>query len=185
MALEVMNAAQTKMEKSEQALRRELAHIRAGRANASLLDRIQVEYYGVPTPLNQVAQITIPEARVLMVKPFDKSSLQDIERAILESDLGINPTNDGDVIRLVIPQLTEERRHELAKEVKKIAEQGKVSIRHIRRDLMTALKKMEKDNEITEDDLRGYEKEAQDLTDKSIKNMDAIAAEKEKELLEI
>lgn len=185
MAKQIMATAKEKMEKSEQALRRELAHIRAGRANASLLDRIQVEYYGVPTPVNQVAQITIPEARVLMITPFDKSVLQDIERALLESDLGINPTNDGNVIRLVIPQLTEERRRELAKEVKKIAEQGKVSVRHIRRDAMSDLKKLHKNNEITEDDLRGYEKDVQDLTDASIKHMDEIAAEKEKELLEI
>ncbi|CAM3938955.1 ribosome recycling factor [Catellicoccus marimammalium] len=185
MALEVIQQAQEKMEKSEQALRRELSQIRAGRANASLLDRVQVEYYGVPTPVNQMAQISIPEARVIMITPFDKTTLKDIERGILESDLGINPTNDGNVIRLVIPQLTEERRKELAKEVKKIAEQGKVSIRHIRRDVMNALKKMEKASEITEDDLRGYEKDVQELTDKSIKDMDAIAAEKEQELLEI
>lgn len=185
MALEIITTAKEKMQKSEQALRRELAHIRAGRANASLLDRIQVEYYGVPTPVNQMAQISIPEARVLMITPFDKTTLKDIERAILESDLGINPTNDGNVIRLVIPQLTEERRKELAKEVKKIAEQGKVSVRHIRRDVMNALKKMEKDSEITEDELRSYEKDVQNLTDASIKEMDAIAAEKEKELLEM
>lgn len=185
MALEVIQQAQEKMEKSEQALRRELSQIRAGRANANLLDRVQVEYYGVPTPVNQMAQISIPEARVIMITPFDKTTLKDIERGILESDLGINPTNDGNVIRLVIPQLTEERRKELAKEVKKIAEQGKVSIRHIRRDVINALKKMEKASEITEDDLRGYEKDVQELTDKSIKDMDAIAAEKEQELLEI
>ena len=185
MALEVIQQAQEKMEKSEQALRRELSQIRAGRANASLLDRVQVEYYGVPTPVNQMAQSSIPEARVIMITPFDKTTLKDIERGILESDLGINPTNDGNVIRLVIPQLTEERRKELAKEVKKIAEQGKVSIRHIRRDVMNALKKMEKASEITEDDLRGYEKDVQELTDKSIKDMDAIDAEKEQELLEI
>ena len=185
MPKQIIATAKEKMEKSEQALRRELAHIRAGRANASLLDRVQVEYYGVPTPVNQVAQITIPEARVLMITPFDKSSLQDIERALLESDLGINPTNDGNVIRLVIPQLTEERRRELAKEVKKIAEQGKVSVRHIRRDAMTDLKKLQKNNEITEDELRSFEKDVQDVTDASIKNMDDIAAEKEKELLEV
>lgn len=185
MPKQIIATAKEKMEKSEQALRRELAHIRAGRANASLLDRVQVEYYGVPTPVNQVAQITIPEARVLMITPFDKSSLQDIERALLESDLGINPTNDGNVIRLVIPQLTEERRRELAKEVKKVAEQAKVSVRHIRRDAMTDLKKLQKNNEITEDELRGFEKDVQNVTDASIKNMDNIAAEKEKELLEV
>lgn len=185
MAIEAIEIAKEKMEKSEQALRRELSHIRAGRANASLLDRVQIEYYGVPTPINQVAQITTPEARVLMITPFDKTTLKDIEHALLASDLGINPMNDGTVIRLVFPQLTEERRKELAKEVKKIAEQGKVSIRHIRRDTMSALKKLEKDNEITEDDLRGLEKDVQDLTDQSIKNMENIAAEKEQELLEV
>ena len=181
----IINNAKEKMQKSEQSLRRQLGQIRAGRANASLLDRVQVEYYGVPTPLNQVAQISIPEARVLMVTPFDKSSLNDIEHALLEADLGINPTNDGNVIRLVIPQLTEERRKELAKEVKKEAEQGKISIRNIRRDALDALKKMQKDNEITEDELRGYEKDVQKLTDDSVKEIDAIAAEKEEEILSV
>lgn len=185
MAIEVIETAKEKMNKSEQALRRELSHIRAGRANASLLDCIQVEYYGAPTPINQLAQITVPEARVLMITPFDKSMLKEIEHALLASDLGINPMNDGTVIRLVFPQLTEERRKELAKEVKKVAEQGKVSIRHIRRDTMNALKKMQKDSEITEDELRGYEKDVQKLTDDSIKNMEVIAADKEKELLEV
>lgn len=181
----IINNAKEKMQKSEQSLRRQLGQIRAGRANASLLDRVQVEYYGVPTPLNQVAQISIPEARVLMVTPFDKTILNDIEHALLEADLGINPTNDGNVIRLVIPQLTEERRKELAKEVKKEAEQAKVSVRNIRRDAMDALKKMQKNNEITEDDLRGYEKDVQDLTDKSVKEIDGITSEKEEEILTV
>lgn len=185
MAIEAIETAKEKMKKSEQSLQRNLGQIRAGRANASLLDRVTVEYYGVPTPVNQVAQITIPEARVLMITPFDKNTLGDIEHALLESDLGINPTNDGNVIRLVIPQLTEERRRELAKEVKKEAEGAKVSVRNIRRDAMDAVKKMQKNNEITEDELRQYEDDIQKLTDASVKEIDAIAAEKEKELLEV
>lgn len=185
MAIEAIETAKEKMKKSEQSLQRNLGQIRAGRANASLLDRVTVEYYGVPTPVNQVAQITIPEARVLMITPFDKNTLGDIEHALLESDLGINPTNDGNVIRLVIPQLTEERRRELAKEVKKEAEGAKVSVRNIRRDAMDAVKKMQKNNEITEDELRQYEDDIQKLTDASVKEIDVIAAEKEKELLEV
>lgn len=140
---------------------------------------------GVPTPLNQMASITIPEARVLMITPFDKSMVQEVEKALLASDLGITPTSDGNVIRLVIPQLTEERRKELAKEVKKEAEQAKVAIRNIRRDAIDEYKKQQKNSEITEDDLRSAEKDIQDLTDKSIKELDKIASDKEKELLEV
>lgn len=185
MSQELVNATKEKMTKTEDALRRELGSIRAGRANASILDRIQVDYYGAPTPLNQLASITIPEARVLMVSPFDKSALQDIERALMQSDIGISPTNDGNVIRLVIPMLTEERRKELAKQVKKEGENSKVIVRNIRRDLMDDLKKAEKNKEMTEDDLRNYEAEAQKITDASIKNLDAIVAEKEKEILDV
>ena len=150
---------------------REFAAIRAGRANASLLDRIQVEYYGAMTPLNQLASITVPEARVLLISPFDKSSLKDIEHAINASDLGINPANDGSVIRLVIPALTEETRKELAKEVKKVGENAKVAIRNIRRDAMDELKVLEKD--------------IQKATDEAVKHIDAMTANKEKELLEV
>ncbi|OUZ18875.1 ribosome recycling factor [Enterococcus cecorum] len=181
----IFNEAKDKMHKAAENLQRNLGQIRAGRANASLLDRVQVTYYGVPTPLNQMASITIPEARVLMITPFDKSMVQEVEKALLASDLGITPTSDGNVIRLVIPQLTEERRKELAKEVKKEAEQAKVAIRNIRRDAIDEYKKQQKNSEITEDDLRSAEKYIQDLTDKSIKELDKIASDKEKELLEV
>lgn len=139
-----MTEAKEKMKKAAQNLQRELGQIRAGRANASLLDRITVNYYGAPTPLNQMASIQIPEARVLMITPFDKSILQDVEKAIMASDIGISPTNDGNVIRLVIPQLTEERRKELAKDVKKEAENAKIAIRNIRRDAIDEYKKQQK-----------------------------------------
>ena len=180
-----MTEAKEKMKKAAQTLQRELGQIRAGRANASLLDRITVNYYGAPTPLNQMASIQIPEARVLMITPFDKSILQDVEKAIMASDIGISPTNDGNVIRLVIPQLTEERRKELAKDVKKEAENAKIAIRNIRRDAIDEYKKQQKNGDITEDDLRGLEKDVQTLTDNSIKEVDKIAADKEKELLEV
>ena len=185
MADAIFNEAKDKMHKAAENLQRNLGQIRAGRANASLLDRVQVTYYGVPTPLNQMASLTIPEARVLMITPFDKSMVQEVEKALLASDLGITPTSDGNVIRLVIPQLTEERRKELAKEVKKEAEQAKVAIRNIRRDAIDEYKKQQKNSEITEDDLRSAEKDIQDLTDKSIKELDKIASDKEKELLEV
>lgn len=185
MADTIMANAKEKMVKTEQALLRELGQIRAGRANASLLDRVMVEYYGVPTPVNQLASITIPEARVLMITPFDKNSIEDVEKAIMMSDIGISPTNDGNVIRLVIPQLTEERRKELAKDVKKEAENAKVSVRNIRRDAIDDYKKQQKNGDITEDDLRGLEKEVQELTDASVKEIDRIVSDKETELLEV
>lgn len=180
-----MTEAKAKMQKAAQNLQRELGQIRAGRANASLLDRITVNYYGAPTPLNQMASIQIPEARVLMITPFDKSILQDVEKAIMASDIGISPTNDGNVIRLIIPQLTEERRKELAKDVKKEAENAKIAVRNIRRDAIDEYKKQQKNGDITEDDLRGLEKEVQKLTDESIKEVDKIASDKEQELLEV
>jgi ribosome recycling factor len=185
MTEQAINVAKEKMKKAEESLQRELGQIRAGRANASLLDRIQVEYYGALTPVNQLASINIPEARVLMVTPFDKSSIGDIEKAIQASDIGISPTNDGNVIRLVIPQLTEERRKELAKEVKKEAENSKVAVRNVRRDAMDELKKQQKNGDLTEDELRNLEKEVQKVTDESIKNIDAITAKKEQELLDV
>lgn len=185
MADVVMNEAKDKMKKAQEALQRQLGQIRAGRANASLLDRITVDYYGVPTPVNQMASITIPEARVLMVTPFDKNMISDVEKAIMASDIGLNPANDGNVIRLVIPQLTEERRKELAKEVKKESEGAKVAVRNIRRDAMDDYKKQQKNGDLTEDDLRDLEKDIQALTDDNIKALDQIVAEKEKELLEV
>ncbi|MDT2814440.1 ribosome recycling factor [Vagococcus carniphilus] len=182
---EVLNDAKQKMTKSEESLQRELGQIRAGRANASLLDRITVDYYGAQTPLNQIAGISIPEARILMITPFDKTALENIEKALMASDIGISPTNDGSVIRLVIPQLTEERRKELAKEVSKYGENAKVAIRNIRRDALDELKKLEKSKDITEDELHTLEKDVQNITDGSTKNIDTIVAQKEEELLEV
>ncbi|EMB95912.1 ribosome recycling factor [Streptococcus mutans] len=185
MANAIVEKAKERFEQSHQSLAREFGSIRAGRANASLLDRIEVEYYGVPTPLNQLASITVPEARVLLVSPFDKSSLKDIEHAINASDIGINPANDGSVIRLVIPALTEETRKELAKEVKKVGENAKVAIRNIRRDAMDEAKKQEKIKEITEDELKSLEKDIQKVTDEAVKHIDSMTTNKEKELLEV
>lgn len=185
MANEIVTTAQERMQHSLASLQRDLGHLRAGRANASLLDRVQVVYYGAPTPLNQLASITIPEARVLMVTPFDKSILKDIEKSLYESDLGITPANDGSVIRLVIPMLTEERRRELVKEMGKYIESAKVAIRNIRRDAMDTAKKSEKAKEITEDDLKDLENEIQKVTDDAVKEADRLASVKEKELLDI
>ncbi len=185
MSKEILQSSKEKMEKAEQALVRTLGQIRAGRANASILDRVQVEYYGAPTPLNQMASISIPEARMLLITPFDKNIIGDIEKALLKSDLGLTPNNDGSVLRLTIPQLTEERRLELAKEVKKEAEEAKVAVRNVRRDANDELKKIEKAGDITEDDLRGYTDDVQKLTDASIKNIDEIAKNKEAEILEV
>lgn len=184
MSEQLLKDTKERMTKTEQSLQRDLGAIRAGRANPSLLDRIQVEYYGIPTPLNQLAQINVPEPRVLMITPFDKSSIKDVERAIMQSDIGISPSTDGNVIRLVVPQLTTERRKELAKQVGKEAENAKVSVRNIRRDAMDDLKKAEKNGEITLDDQRYFEGEVQKLTDNSVTELDKIAAEKEKELVE-
>lgn len=185
MANEVITQLNEKNQKRLEALARAFGQIRAGRANASLLDRIQVTYYGVPTPLNQIASITIPEARILLVTPFDKTAIKDIEHAISASDLGITPASDGNVIRLVIPQLTEERRKELTKDVRKEAEEAKVSVRNNRRDVLDAAKKQQKASEITEDDLRVLEKEVQEATDQTIKSIDELTDEKGKELLEV
>ncbi|MGA9228066.1 MAG: ribosome recycling factor [Mesobacillus sp.] len=177
--------AKERMTKAIQAYTRELASIRAGRASASLLDRIQVDYYGAPTPVNQLAGISVPEARLLVIQPYDKTILGEIEKAILKSDLGLNPSNDGSIIRLAIPQLTEERRKDLAKLVKKEAEDAKIAVRNIRRDGNEDLKKLEKNGEITEDDLRGYSDDIQKMTDEHIAKIDQITKEKEKELLEV
>ena len=185
MANAIVEKAKERMTQSHHSLAREFGGIRAGRANASLLDRITVEYYGVETPLNQIASITIPEARVLLVTPFDKSSLKDIERALNASDLGITPANDGSVIRLVIPALTEETRRDLAKEVKTVGENAKVAIRNIRRDAMDEAKKQEKAKEITEDELKTLEKDIQKATDDAVKHIDDMTANKEKEILEV
>lgn len=185
MANPIIDKAKENMKKSQESLQRDLQGIRAGRANAGLLNRINVDYYGAPTPLNQMAAINVPEARVLMIKPYDKTSLNDIEKAILASDLGLNPANDGDVIRLVIPQLTGERRRELAKEVGKDAENAKIAIRNVRREALEALRKQEKNSEISEDDLHGLEKDLQKVTDEAVKGVDAIAKLKEDEITEV
>jgi ribosome recycling factor len=185
MPKQVIANAKEKMKKAIQAYTRELASIRAGRASASLLDRITVDYYGAPTPVNQLAGISTPEARLLVIQPYDKSILGEIEKAILKSDLGLNPSNDGSIIRIAIPQLTEERRKELAKVVKKESEEAKVAIRNIRRDANDDLKKLEKNGEITEDALRGYADDIQKITDEHISKIDQITKDKEKEIMEV
>lgn len=174
-----------KMDKTLEVLQENFGAIRAGRANARVLDRITVEYYGVETPVGQVGSISSPDARTLVIQPWDGSLLKKIEKAIQTSELGINPQNDGRVIRLVFPQLTEERRRELVKQVKKFGEEGKVAVRNIRRDAMDYIKKLKKDSEITEDDQKKAEKDLQELTDKYIKKVDDACAVKEKELMEI
>ncbi len=173
-----------KMSKSIDSAAADFASVRAGRANAAVLDRITVDYYGTPTPIQQIAAISTPDPRILQISPWDNSALKSIEKAILNSDLGINPQNDGRNIRLNFPQLTEERRKELVKQIRKYAENGKVAIRNIRRDAMDAFKKMEKASEITEDDLKQMEKDLQKLTDESSKKIDELLARKEKELME-
>ena len=174
-----------KMLKTIEHVKADFAAVRAGRANAGVLDRIMVEYYGTPTPLNQVAAIASPDPRTLTIQPWDGTLLRAIEKAIQTSDLGINPQNDGRIIRLAFPQLTEERRKELTKQVHKNGEDGKVAIRNIRREAMDAFKKAEKKSEITEDDLKKLEKDLQDLTDKQCKVLDDLTAKKEKELMAV
>ena len=181
----IFETAQEKMGKSLNSLMNEYATIRAGRATPAVLDRISVDYYGCPTPLQQMAAISVPEPRTLLITPWDKSSLRDIEKAILTSDLGLNPQNDGSALRLNFPPLTEERRRELVKGVYKYAEDAKVAVRSIRRDALDKLKDMKKKSEITEDDLKNAEKKMQDITDKSCKEIDGICSKKEKEIMEI
>lgn len=174
-----------KMNKSIDSAAADFASVRAGRANAAVLDRIVVDYYGTPTPIQQIAAISTPDPRILQISPWDDSALKSIEKAILNSDLGINPQNDGKVIRLTFPQLTEERRKDLTKQVKKMGEDAKVAVRNIRRDAVDTFKAQKKKSEITEDDLKGLEKEIQDATDKYCKEIDAETAKKEKELMEL
>lgn len=174
-----------KMQKTIEVVMSDFAGVRAGRANAGVLDKITVEYYGTETPIHQVASISTPDPRTLVIQPWDGTLLKAVEKALLASDLGINPQNDGKVIRLIFPQLTEERRKELTKQVKKYGEGGKVAIRNIRRDAMEKFKAMKKKSEITEDDLKIIEKDLQKLTDDYIKEVERIADEKEKELMEI
>lgn len=184
MSQQVLRETEQKMNNAEKALTRALGGIRAGRANASLLEGVNVSYYGADTPLNQLAQISVPEARMLMITPYDKNVLEDIEKAINKADLGITPSNDGNVIRLVVPQLTEERRREIAKQVGEEAENAKISVRNIRRDGIDELRKAQKDGDISEDELRRFEQDIQKLTDTAVDNVDTLAAEKEKEIIE-
>jgi ribosome recycling factor len=185
MSSEVIDQLCEKMESSIDALKRELVKIRTGRASLSLLDGISVDAYGSQMPLNQVGTLTIPESRMIAIQPWDPQMLAVIEKAILSSDLGLTPANDGKIIRLTIPQLTEERRLELVKQVKKVAEEFKVAIRNVRREANDALKTMKKDKDISEDDMFRLQDEAQKETDNYIKNIDEIAAGKEKEIMEV
>jgi ribosome recycling factor len=173
------------MDKAVDALRRDLSRVRTGRASVSILDDVRIDYYGTPTPLNQVGTLAVPEPRLITIQPWEKKLIPEIERAIHKADLGINPTSDGIVIRLVFPALTEERRKEMVKQVKKMGEEGKIAVRNARRDANESLKKLLKDKEISEDDEKRGEKEIQELTDDYVARIDKVIADKEKELLEI
>ncbi|MDO4546456.1 MAG: ribosome recycling factor [Clostridia bacterium] len=182
---DLIKTAGEKMDKTIAVFKRELSTLRAGRANPQILDRIQVDYYGTPTPLNQLGNISSPEPRMLVIAPWEAKMIPAIEKEIQKSDLGINPSNDGKVIRLVIPELNEERRRDLCKQVKKQVEAGKVAIRAVRRDTMESLKKMKKDSEITEDDMKLADTELQKVTDAHIKEMDKVGDDKEKEIMSV
>ena len=182
---ELMNLTEEKMSKSVKALEREFASIRAGRATPAVLDKVLVDYYGVPTPIEQMAAVSVVEARSLVIQPWDASTVKTIEKAILASDIGINPLNDGRSIRLNFPPLTEERRKEIVKEISKNAEDTKVQVRNERRDAIDRLKKMKKNSEITEDDLEDGQEKIQKVTDKFIKNIDELCQKKQKEIMEI
>lgn len=185
MSQELINSAKEKMNKAISAMQRDFSMLRAGRANPQILDRVIVDYYGTPTPIAQLANISVPEARILLINVWDAGALGDVEKAIQSADLGIHPTNDGKAIRLVFPELTEERRKELSKSVHKRAEDGKVAVRAVRRDANDAIKKMKKDNEIGEDELKDLEDEIQTMTDSFIKEIDQKEKEKETEIMEI
>lgn len=182
---DVIKAAADKMDKTIAVIQKDLSTLRAGRANPQILDKITVDYYGTPTALNQVGNISSPEPRLLVIAPWEASMITPIEKAIQKSDIGINPSNDGKVIRLLVPELTAERRKDLCKQVKKRIEEGKVAIRAIRRDSMEVLKKMKKDSEITEDDQKNAEKELQKVTDAHIEQIDKVGTAKEKEIMEV
>lgn len=174
-----------KMEKTISVYNEKISEVRAGRANPAILNKIKIDYYGTPTPINQVAGISVPEARLIVIQPWDASILKEIEKAILASDIGINPNNDGKVIRLAFPELNEERRKELAKEVRKMAEDAKIAVRSIRRDGMDTAKQEQKDGDMTEDELKHAENEIQKITDKSIDEIDEILEKKEKEIMSV
>lgn len=179
------NVYEEKMNKTISVFEENLSEIRAGRANPAILNKITVDYYGVPTPINQVAGISVPEARMILIQPWDMNLLKEIEKEILKSDIGINPNNDGKVIRLNFPELNEERRKELVKEVKKMAEEAKIAVRAIRRDAIENYRKMQKDSEITEDELKTAEEDVQKITDKNVNEIDKILENKEKEIMSI
>lgn len=182
---EIISKAEARMEKRIAHLSSDYAAIRAGRANPAVLDKIMVDYYGSPTPINQLAAVSIVEARTLMIQPWDASVLKGIEKAIQTSELGINPQNDGKALRIIFPPLTEDRRREIVKDVHKMAEETKVSVRNVRREAVEKVKAKKKDGELTEDDLKKAEKKIQDITDKSVKEIDKLAAEKEKEVMSL
>jgi len=182
---EIMDTAKEKMGKTADVYQRDMVGLRAGRANPKLLDRITVDYYGTPTPLNQVGNVASPEPRILTISPWESSMIKPIEKAIQKSDLGLNPSNDGKIIRLVFPELNEERRRDLTKVARKGCEDAKVAVRSIRRDAIEQIKKLKKNSEITEDDQRRAEDDMQKLTDKAIKDVEAICAAKEKEIMEV
>lgn len=182
---EIYTTYEDKMKKTLEALRKELSTLRAGRATPALLDKVMVDYYGTPTPVNQVANISVPEPRMILIQPWEKTMVPTIEKAILKSDIGLNPNSDGIAIRLAIPQLTQERRTELVKTVHKKAEEGRVAIRNLRRDANDSVKKLEKDKLVTEDEAKKGQEDIQKLTDKYIKEVDTIMANKEKEIMEV
>lgn len=185
MISDIMNEAEDRMKKTVEVLRKELASVRAGRANPAMLEKITVDYYGTPTPVNQLANISIPESRMLIIQPWDKTSMPAIEKAILKSDLGLTPSNDGVVIRLTIPQLTAERRTEIVKTVKKKAEENRVAVRNIRRELIDDIKKVEKEKIVSEDESKKGQEKAQKLTDKYIRDIDDVLNKKEIEIMEV
>jgi len=185
MADELYEPYETKMKKTISVLKEQFSAIRAGRANPALLDKITVDYYGTQTPINQLSNISVPEARIIIIQPWEAKLLKEIEKAIQKSDLGINPNNDGRIIRLTFPMLTEERRKDLIKQIKKLSEDAKVAVRAIRRDAVETFKKQKKSNDMTEDDLKDAEKEIQTITERYITEVDNVMADKEKEILEI
>ena len=182
---DILKKTRSGMEKAIDALKKEFAKVRTGRASTALLDEVRIDYYGTPTPLNQVGSLTVPEPRMIMIQPWEKNLIPEIEKAILKSDLGLNPSSDGQLIRIAIPPLTEERRKEMVKLVKRMGEDARVAIRNVRRDSNDALKKMEKEKEISEDELKRGEKDIQDLTDQYVKKVDELISSKETEVMEV
>ncbi|MDY6848367.1 MAG: ribosome recycling factor [Geoalkalibacter sp.] len=182
---DILKKTRSGMEKAIDALKKDFSKVRTGRASTALLDEVRVDYYGTPTPLNQVGSLTVPEPRMIMIQPWEKNLLPEIEKAILKSDLGLNPSSDGQLIRIAIPPLTEERRKEMVKLVKRMGEEARIAIRNVRRDSNDALKKMEKGKEISEDELKRGEKDIQDLTDQYVKKVDELISSKETEVMEV